>query len=337
MTAFVAVDESDGQEWALVPDEAATASRQAGTTLLAPATRAAPALAQPHHSAAHRLYKQAIVGPVTNSVSWRCEGIRYRKNEVFLDIIERLSYFLASDGSLLSSQVQGALRVKSLLSGMPEIKLGLNDKLPLEMGVDLKGRRTSDIKFHQCVRLARLPDDKALSFIPPDGDFELMSYHVPVTCSRLPIRVKTVVTLSTESAQAEYVVYVKALFKPVHTAQSVHIRVPLPKDASGVTMRASHGSSCLPDDAEENIVVWQMDRLPGLRQCELTITFDEPPRRFSPQLCGDLPVVGICFKLPGMAASGLQAHFMKIIEKSGYEVSRHIHYLTEGSDCRHRL
>ena len=33
---------------------------------------------------------------VTNAVSWRSEGIRYRKNEVFLDVIESVN-LLVSD------------------------------------------------------------------------------------------------------------------------------------------------------------------------------------------------------------------------------------------------
>ena len=35
-----------------------------------------------------------------------------------------------------------------------------------------------DIKFHQCVRLARFENDRTISFIPPDGEFELMSYRL---------------------------------------------------------------------------------------------------------------------------------------------------------------
>ena len=65
---------------------------------------------------------------------------------------------------------------------MPELKLGLNDKLMFEA----TGRATNrvkaveleDIKFHQCVRLARFENDRTISFIPPDGEFELMSYRL---------------------------------------------------------------------------------------------------------------------------------------------------------------
>ena len=28
-----------------------------------------------------------------------------------------------------------------------------------------------DIKFHQCVRLARFENDRTISFIPPDGEY----------------------------------------------------------------------------------------------------------------------------------------------------------------------
>lgn len=43
-----------------------------------------------------------------------------------------------------------------------------------------------DTKFHQCVRLSRFENDRTISFIPPDGEFELMSYrlntHVSLRC-----------------------------------------------------------------------------------------------------------------------------------------------------------
>jgi AP-1 complex subunit mu len=37
-----------------------------------------------------------------------------------------------------------------------------------------KSVEMEDIKFHQCVRLARFENDRTISFIPPDGAFDLM-------------------------------------------------------------------------------------------------------------------------------------------------------------------
>ena len=41
-----------------------------------------------------------------------------------------------------------------------------------------KAIEMEDVKFHQCVRLSRFENDRTISFIPPDGEFELMSYRL---------------------------------------------------------------------------------------------------------------------------------------------------------------
>ena len=50
-----------------------------------------------------------------------------------------------------------------------------------------KAVELEDVKFHQCVRLSRFETDRTISFIPPDGEFDLMSYrltsNVCVSCS----------------------------------------------------------------------------------------------------------------------------------------------------------
>merc|ERR1740138_1665984 len=120
---------------------------------------------------------------VTNAVSWRSEGIKHKKNEIFPDVVEKLNLLVSSSGSVLRFEIIGALKMKSYLSGMPELKLGLNDKLLFEATgrpAALKGKAVEmeDIKFHQCVRLARFENDRTISFIPPDGEFELMSYRL---------------------------------------------------------------------------------------------------------------------------------------------------------------
>ena len=118
---------------------------------------------------------------VTNAVSWRSEGIRYRKNEVFLDVIESLNLLVSSTGNVLRSEILGAVKLKCYLSGMPELRLGLNDKAMFETtGRATRGKAVEmeDVKFHQCVRLSRFENDRTISFIPPDGEFELMSYRL---------------------------------------------------------------------------------------------------------------------------------------------------------------
>ena len=53
----------------------------------------------------HKLETQArLPMAVTNAVSWRSEGIRYRKNEVFLDVVESVNLLVGPTPPLLSLQ-----------------------------------------------------------------------------------------------------------------------------------------------------------------------------------------------------------------------------------------
>ena len=86
------------------------------------------------------------------------------------------------------------------------------------------------MKFHQCVRLTKFENDRIISFIPPDGEFELASY-------RLDIRVKPLfsVDVQTErkanSNKIEFTVKVKSNFKQRSTANNVDVYIPVPDDA----------------------------------------------------------------------------------------------------------
>lgn len=124
----------------------------------------------------------------TNVISWRTDGIKYKKNEAFLDVVEKVDSIIAPNGNVLHSQVLGAVKMKSCLSGMPYVTLGLNDKALFES----KGRgnlsRTvemDDLKFHQCVNMNKFESERAIEFVPPDGEFELMSYRLDIQASHI--------------------------------------------------------------------------------------------------------------------------------------------------------
>lgn len=120
-----------------------------------------------------------IPSAVTNAVSWRPEGIKYRTNEVFLDVIESINLLVSQQGHVLHHEILGSIMLNVFLSGMPELRLGLNDKFLFEnQGRSKAGTvELEDVKFHQCVRLFNFERDRTISFIPPDGVFELLSYR----------------------------------------------------------------------------------------------------------------------------------------------------------------
>ena len=132
-----------------------------------------------------------ITSQVTGQIGWRREGIKYRRNELFLDVLEYVNLLMSPQGQVLSAHVAGKVIMKSYLSGMPECKFGINDKIIMESkggagggkGGGAEGEAAArtktaividDCQFHQCVKLSKFETEHSISFIPPDGEFELM-------------------------------------------------------------------------------------------------------------------------------------------------------------------
>ena len=82
---------------------------------------------------------------------------------------------------MLRSQILGSIKMKTYLTGMPYVNLGLNDKVLYDLqGKDSYNRTVEmdDLKFHKCVNLNKFESDRSIEFVPPDGELELMSYRL---------------------------------------------------------------------------------------------------------------------------------------------------------------
>jgi AP-1 complex subunit mu len=129
-----------------------------------------------------------------------------------------------------------------------------------------------DVKFHQCVRLSRFENDRTISFIPPDGEFELMSYRLSTPVKPL-IWVEAAVE-SHKGSRVEYMVKVKAQFKRRSSANNVEIYVPVPDDADSPKFRASTGSVQYAPD--KSAFVWKIKQLGGSREFLMRAHFGLP-------------------------------------------------------------
>ncbi|KAJ1693514.1 hypothetical protein LUZ63_010212 [Rhynchospora breviuscula] len=210
---------------------------------------------------------------VTGAVGWRREGLHYKKNEVFLDIVESVNLLMSSKGSVLRCDVTGKILMKCFLSGMPDLKLGLNDKIGLEKESQLKARPTrsgktielDDVTFHQCVNLTRFNSEKTVSFVPPDGEFELMKYRITEGVN-LPFRVlPTIKELG--RTRLEVNVNVKSSYGAKMFALGVVVKVPVPKQTAKTSFQVTTGKAKY--NASIDCLVWKIRKFPG--QTEATM------------------------------------------------------------------
>jgi len=287
---------------------------------------------------------------LTNAVSWRAEGIKHKKNEIFLDVVEKLNLLVAANGTVLHCEINGAVKMKSFLSGMPELKLGLNDKVMFEAtGRNQQARggksvELEDIKFHQCVRLARFENDRTISFIPPDGEFDLMTYRLDTQVKPL-IWVEAVVEPH-KGSRIEYMIKTRSQFKSRSVANNVEISIPVPPDVDSPSFKSSVGNvTYLPD---KDCVVWTIKQFHGGREYLMrahfglpSITRDEADASNKGMGSGmDMSwkkPIGVKFEIPYFTVSGIQVRYLKIIERSGYQALPWVRYITANGDYQLRM
>ena len=271
----------------------------------------------------------------SNAVSWRTEDIKYSKNEVFLDVVEKLNMIVSSNGEILSSEIIGQLRMNSRLSGMPELKLGLNDKTLYDMqGKTSRGKlvEMEDIKFHQCVRLSKFNQDRSITFIPPDGEFILMDYRMGARVKPL-ILVETTIENQTKS-KIEYLIKAKAQFKSKSTANNVEILIPVPSDVDSPVFKTNIGSVWYVP--EEDGMIWTIKQFSGRKEFLMRASFGFPSvsgidrEKFKSS-------VKVKFEIPYFTVSGIQVRYLKIVDKSGYQGLPWVRYITQNGDYQIRM
>ena len=116
----------------------------------------------------------------------------------------------------------------------------MNDKLfmqkqPRKPGVTNadKGITIDDMKFHQCVKLPKFDKERSITFIPPDGNFELMSYRITQNIN-LPFKIMPVYT-ELGPNKLEIRVKLKAIYDKNLNANNVVVKIPSPKSTASVT------------------------------------------------------------------------------------------------------
>lgn len=269
----------------------------------------------------------------------RREGITYRKNEIFIDTLESVNLLISQTGAVLHSEVVGKIVMKAYLTGMPECRFGLNDKLLISNEKKAKGQRRGkgagveidDCSFHRCVRLGRFDQDRTITFIPPDGEFELMKYRVTENIN-LPFRILPVYE-EISGTTLKINVKVIANFSKQVSAQNVDIKLPVPPNTANVMPKAAFGTAAY--NAKDQTIDWTLRKLTGGQ--EVTFAAEVKMLKMTTEKVWSKPPINIIFAVPSFTASGLHVRFLKVYEKSSYQTVKWVRYMTRSGDYQIRL
>ena len=273
---------------------------------------------------------------VINSQVSRAPGIKYKINQAFLDVVEKVNSLISHKGDMLRSEVIGQINMKALLSGMPVLKLGLNDKIFYQVS----GRTTSsktiemdDLKFHNCVNMNKFESERIIEFTPPDGNFVLMNY-------RLNIQLKPLIWVEVNINQVtntriEYKVKAKSNYKNKSTAKNVAIYIPVPNDLNNPLFKTQNGNvSYLPS---KEAIQWSLKTFPGQTEIFLRFQFNVPTIRAENSDKSLKKPIEITFEIPSFTVSGINVRYLKITEKSGYQAFPYVKYLTKNGQYQIRM
>ena len=170
----------------------------------------------------------------------------------------KLNLLLDRQGSTLLSSVNGKIDSSVKLSGNPDLRLSwMNPKV------------FSDVHFHPCIRLKRWNVEKLLSFIPPDGQFQLMKYQSTMAnANSLPFSVRYFnsffysfhfscrrANASVSNGRLDITLSPKRLCssKPV---EQVSVTAQLPSNVSNLNLTASSGTYTF--NSVDKVLKWEV-------------------------------------------------------------------------------
>lgn len=303
-------------------EAAHVASVVPGLRVGAPRNRSAESDTSGGHKSLDRRVSEHFDEP--SPVPWRDLGIKYRRNEIHLNVDEKVHALIDARGQVLRLYIDGAITMKSRLSGMPVCRFGLADERDDALGsVSL-----DDFKFHQCVDLAKYDSDNVIRFVPPDGSFELMSYHF-ARRSALPFTLHTEVTESPQ--KISLVLHLRSNLSPKTVATDVLVRVPVFKEVGNVSIFSNSGKARF--DPEISAVMWSFNKMNG--ETEALLSLELP---YANTFSGwSRPPITLDFTLDTYSSSHLAVRYLKVSEKSNYRTVKWVRYCTRAGSYEVRF
>ncbi|AFZ79617.1 clathrin coat associated protein ap-50, putative [Theileria equi strain WA] len=255
-----------------------------------------------------------------------------QKNEIFVDVLEKMSVVLGSESQYRNAVIEGQIHVKSFLYGSPQIKLALNEDLIIN---NRRGKPPGVpvldfCSFHQSVDSSEFEQTRILTFYPTDGEFTAMSYKVLGNIF-LPFKISP--TIDIQPNKTNFTIIVTSALPGTNSA-FFNITCPLPRSTSGVEILLQPNT--IPQSAEykaeENCLTWNVKRIQGssevVLRCSMKCTGSK--KEFGP--------INLNFEAPLYSASNVKVRYLRIIQGQGFGTSyRWVRYVTSSNSYVYRF
>ncbi|XP_061220056.1 AP-4 complex subunit mu-1, partial [Neopsephotus bourkii] len=234
--------------------------------------------------------------------------------ELFVDVLERLTVVLGSNGTPLKVDVQGEMRLKCYIPNCRELRLGLSEEFCVGKA-ELRGYgtqvRVDDVSFHPCVNLEEFEAQRVLRVTPPQGEVTLMRYQllddVPTP---LPFRLYPHMEWD-PMGRLRLHLKLRCDLPPNSHAINIHLELPIPKGVTSVAQELSSPDQRAEAPPGSHCIQWDIPKCRGGAQVGAIF------KLWSPLPLRALGPVAARFELPAQSCSGLRLRFLRLAEGAG--------------------
>jgi len=257
------------------------------------------------------------------------------KEEIFVDLIERITVLFSSGGSVLRSEVDGSITAKSFLKGNPELRLGLNEDIVLGKGGGYGRVTIEDINFHECVRYNTFEVDKFITFRPPDGEFVVLNYRISDDF-KIPFRITPLID-ELDPKKYDVTIRIKMDTNDKIHGSHVIVRLPVPKATVGCSGELANGATGQMFEYKpgERTAVWNIRKFPG--DSEQVIKVKITLGQQLPNARKEIGPITMNFEIAMFTCSNVQIRYLRVNEGTGEIPFRWVRYITQAASYVFRL
>jgi AP-4 complex subunit mu-1 len=260
------------------------------------------------------------------------------KDEIFVDLLEKLSVLFSSGGNVVMSRVDGCINMRSFLKGNPELRLGLNEDLLVGSAAGQRFGRVciDDITFHDCARTSTFEFDKSVVFHPPDGEFVLLAYR----CTddfRVPFRITPYFEELGDPRKIDLVLKMRLDVPEGIFATNVSVYIPVPKSTTSCTLTmptTNHYGHTWEYRQQEHLASWNIKKVVG--EAEMTIRVHVTVPQQVPNLRKEFGNISMQFEIPMYTCTNVTIRYLKTNDGTPMP-NRWVRLITSAASYVHRL
>lgn len=191
-------------------------------------------------------------------------------------------------------------------------------------------RLFDDVSFHPCVRFKRWESERMLSFVPPDGNFRLMSYHIgSQSAVAIPIYVRHSLTFKPGEQQGKLDITVGPKTTLGRTIENCKLEICMPKSVTNCLLVVNQGKYTF--DTVQKILHWDVGRIDSAKLPNIRGTVSVAVLNAETN-----PSINVQFNISQLAVSGLKVNRLDMYGEK-YKPFKGVKYVTKAGRFQIRM